>query len=142
MFRSCTYLTSATLNNWSVTASGSGYIDFDMFFSGCNKLETLSLSNWTFSKDIQCSSMFSGCSKLTTVDLSSWNVGIRNSSLMFDGCSLLTSINLSGFNFANCTNYTNMFRNVSTSCEIIVKDQANKDWFTNNFPSMTNVVIA
>ena len=52
-------------------------------------------------------------------------------------------IDVRNINFSEkFNNLWDTFNGVPTNCEIIVKNQASKDWFATNFPSMTNVVIA
>ena len=138
-------------------------------FSGCG-LEEIDFSNTSFASGITTfNSTFFNCTSLEEVNLETLGTctGANfNTAGMFNYCPSLKKINLSNFNattwatannmFRNCTSLEeldisnisttpnskqNMFENVPANCLIYVKDQSMKDWFTTNFPSLTNVVI-
>ena len=52
-----------------------------------------------------------------------------------------TQLDISSFTFNNVEEFSEMFDHFSTSCEILVKDEAAKTWINTNFPTLTNVKI-
>lgn len=109
-------------------------------FWGCSFLTDLNLGNPTFSNVTTMANMFNSCSRLTTIDLSSVNpTSSVNCYRMFNGCTSLTKIDMRSFDFTLISNFNQMFTNVPTNCLIIVADQTQKDWFTTNWSTLTNV---
>ena len=45
------------------------------------------------------------------------------------------------FGFSNVTSYTDMFRNIISTVELIVKDEEQKTWLTNKFTYLTNIKL-
>ena len=45
------------------------------------------------------------------------------------------------FDFSNVTSYTDMFRNIISTVELIVKDEEKKTWLTNKFTYLTNIKL-
>ena len=60
---------------------------------------------------------------------------------LFYQCSSLEQVDVSKLDFTLVTNFSNMLTNVPTDCLILVKDQTAVDWFTTNWPDLTNVQI-
>ena len=58
---------------------------------------------------------------------------------MFSGCKVLNHLDIRNFDFTKVTSYQNMFSQVPTDCEIIVKDDTAKTWITSKFTTLTNV---
>ena len=109
-------------------------------FWGCSSLTDLNLGNPTFSNVTTMANMFNSCSRLTTIDLSSVSpTSSVNCYRMFNGCTSLTKIDMRSFDFTLISNFNQMFTNVPTNCLIIVADQTQKDWFTTNWSTLTNV---
>lgn len=86
--------------------------------------------------------MFANCYNLKTLDLSNWvNLNYIQTNNMFDTCYQLEELDMSNFDFTMTYSTDNMFNLVPANCLIYVKDQTQVDWFTTNFPSLTNVQI-
>ena len=67
---------------------------------------------------------------------------VTSSYNMFIHCSALMYLDIRNFDFANATkltNYGNMFTNVPANCEIIVKDDAARDWVLTQRSDFTNI---
>ena len=137
-FLNCSKLTSIDLSNFDT----SNVTNMWAMFQGCSTLSTLVLSNFDTSNVTNMKSMFSYCSNLSSLDLSKFDTSnVTDMSYMFQNCSSLTNLDLSSFNFTKVTSYDFMFDSVSTSCEILVKDETAKTWINTNFPTLTNVKI-
>jgi surface protein len=83
-------------------------------------------------------------SGLTSLDLSSFDTpALTNTYRMFSGCTHLMFIDMRNMTFTNITYSLDMFgagaNAVPDNCEIIVKDQTQKNWITTNFSRLTNV---
>lgn len=90
---------------------------------------------------VNCNSMFSNINA-TKIDLSNFDPTVSfEGARMFQRCSNLTYLDISKIDFAKCNSSSYMFENVPSNCLIYVKDQTAKDWFTTNFPELTNIQI-
>lgn len=86
------------------------------------------------------SNMFLNASKVKKIDLSEFYIPyVQNITAMFRGCYSLEKLDIRTFIFSNFSIYGNLFTNVPTDCEIIVKDDEQKQWVNTNFSSYTNV---
>lgn len=135
-FQRCTSLVTINLTNFinSFVTNLSG------FFSACTSLTTINFSNCDFSNVSSTSSMFAGCSNLITLDLSMFENKTRVIvSNMFQNCTSLVHLDMRKFDFTKTSFSTTMFTGVPSTCEIIVKNDTQKAWFTTNWPSLTNV---
>ena len=138
MFTNCTNLKKViglskfNLNKVKTTAN---------MFQYASYIETIELTGSDVSKLTNSSYMFAGCSKVTSIDLSTWTTpNLTNTKAMFLGCSVLANLDMRNADFSKVTSsYSNMFYNVPTSCEIIVKDDTQKEWITSKFTTLTNV---
>lgn len=111
-------------------------------FDSCFDLETVDLSGLDTSNVTDMSSMFNACMSLTELDLSSFDTSkVTNTFRMFNQCTNLMYLNLSNADFSNVTLTTNMFAGIPANCEIIVKDQAAKDFVLDVRHNLTNVKI-
>lgn len=134
-FQGCTNLTSVP----SLTVS-SDVTTLRYMFRDCTNLIQVDFSNFDTSNVTRMDYLFADCKKITTIDLSSFvTENVSNITCMFSGCTSLQFIDLRKADFTNIGTKLNVFSNVPTNCLIIVKDTTQKDWFTTNFPSMTNV---
>lgn len=85
-------------------------------FKSCSNLETVDLSNASFSSTTDMSEMFRACYTMTSVILPSTSStqSVTNMSNMFSSCSALKTItNLDILNTSNVTNMANMFYSCS-----------------------------
>ena len=86
--------------------------------------------------------MFAYCYNLKTLDLSNWvNLNYIDIGNMFNTCYQLEELDMSNFDFTMTSYNSDTFNLVPANCLIYVKDQTQVDWFTTNFPSLTNVQI-
>lgn len=107
--------------------------------AGFNTKIDMSQSKFTVCTDF--SYMFYGNRNTPEIDLKSMNSTATsyNCSNMFQNCVSLEKIDMRSFDFTKISNRSNMFINVPTNCLIIVADNTQKDWFTTNFSTYTNV---
>lgn len=148
---SLTSLVSICYNNKKLTSiilpsnlgENGGYVGFERMLNSCSSLEEIDFSyiHCTVNSIAQ---MFASCSKLKRVDLRNFVNYFKPSVLnMFNGCTLLEHIDMRSWDFSEYTsNYASMLNSVPTTCEIIVKDEASKTWFSEKFPTYTNVKTA
>ena len=165
MFENCqaTNLDLSSFNTSNVT-------NMYRMFIGC-KAENIDVSNFDISNvTYTMEGMFRGCSNLVKLDASSFiNPKTTSIDRMFGECKKIEEINLSNLELQEGTSVTQMFyycQNltkldirkleltktvgdnaffmglVPTSCEIIVKNEAEKQWFSEHHPTYTNIVIA
>lgn len=136
MFYGCTKLTSVNFGNNDFQK----VTDANNMFRRCKSIVNLDLSNFVGTNISYMNLAFGECSSLETINLSNFaNTKQVSVSQMFYNCIALNNINMSSFDFTKTTNYTNMFQNVSKDCYILVKDEAQKNWFTTYQSRMTNV---
>ena len=147
MFYECRSITNLDLSNFDT----SNVTTMQSMFNHCGLLIpsgsylNLNIKDFNVSKVNNFFYMFNGC-KLQTLDLSGWELSNSlsiNMSSMFIYCNYLTHIDMRKMNFANVTNYNNMFGYASSGvpddCEIIVADDTQKTWITSKFSRLTNV---
>lgn len=114
----------------------------DSMFYGCDNVWDIDLSNFDTSKVTDMHNMFSECSSLTSLDLSSFDTSkVWYMAYMFTGCSTLHSLDISNFTFRSGVSTTDMFGGIPTNCEILVKDQAAKNFVLGVRSDLTNVQI-
>ena len=111
-------------------------------FRECVNLVKLDASSFTKSKTNSVEWMFGNCSSIEEIDLSNFEVneGV-NINQMFYNCPSLEKLDIRKFDITNTTGYNTFWMwTVPTNCEIIVKDSM-KEWFTENYPNYTNVIV-
>jgi surface protein len=140
MFNDCTYtLKKVNISNWVNSKNTS----LASMFWQCKRLTTLIAENTKISGTCQCNSMFEYCTDLVELDLSwLYRTGNNTINLMFGGCSKLQKLDIRNFDLSSVTTssyYTDAFKSVPTTCEIIVMNDACKTWMSEKFPTMTNV---
>ena len=140
MFSYCTKVTNLDLSGFNT----SQVTDMTFMFQGCSQLTSVDVSGFDTSNVTSMVRMFENCHKLTSLDLSSFHTpNLTACAKMFNSdvsttCELM-HIDMRNFDFTNVTLYTDMFTNVKTNCEIIVKDNTAKEWITSRFTTLTNV---
>lgn len=161
MYNGC-YSTSIDMSDWDITNVTSFYYTF----SG-SKITTYNFPNiHCTANNVNAKSMFMGIT-LTDLDLSSLYIDhLKDADYMFYGCTNLQNLDIRnikntttlgmGSMFFNCTSLAhldirglslsttsfsgiNVMKNVPTTCEIIVKDTAEKTFWNSYFSSYTNV---
>lgn len=159
MFQNASNLTTIKTGNW--TANNVAKLNYA--FQNCSKLTNLDLSSCSFKSLWNMACMCQNCSVLETLNLSSINTAINSierlgyncrylktidlSSLpmaytcssAFEYCTSLELLDMRSFDFSSISSRTRMFEGVPTDCEIIVKDDTQKEWFTTNYSTLTNV---
>lgn len=147
-FSGCTNLTTITNIENLVNSKATSLGDF---FQGCSSLTKLDLRGWDTTNVKTFSTMFKNCTNLTEIDMSSFTTGNDLTTLtsqvdMFYGCTNLTKIDMRNCTFSKLGNsFSNsMFGSdnstyVPANCLIIVKNNTEKNWFTNRFSRMINV---
>lgn len=114
--------------------------DTSNMFYGCQKLENLDINCIKTDNVTNMNSMFRNCYNLENLDLSSFNTtNVTNMTGMFQDCSSLKYLDIRNFTFDKVTAYRNMFNSVPTDCEIIVKDDTQRNWLKTNFSTLTNI---
>lgn len=115
-------------------------------FQKCRSITDLDLPQINAGSSVSCNynGMFDNCTALVNLNLPNLLIYNSNSNCasMFNGCTSLQHLDMRKFEFSKITNANyraGMFTGVPTDCEIIVKNSTEKDWFTTNFPSLTNV---
>ena len=90
--------------------------------------------------------MFYNRKKLTSLDLSSFETtSLTDCRAMFDACTSLMHLDIRKFDFTTVSQAgttvfgTSSSTGVPDNCEIIVKDQTQKDWILNKYSRLTNV---
>lgn len=118
---------------------------FRSTFGYCKRLLEANLSNFEATNVTTFAQMFRECSNIKRIDLSKMNpTTISDTSNMFNGCVSLEFLDIRSFEFSRSSNVISMFgenssKYIPLNCLIIVKDQTQKTWFSNTFPSLTNV---
>ena len=119
--------------------------DFDNVFSGCSSMVKADISSIVGENLEQINQAFVGCSSLTEVNMANLNPkALTKCSGLFSGCSSLMKVDIRNIDFTSITNFTdkvNTFNGVPSDCQIIVKDQANKDWVLGVRGDLNNVVV-
>ena len=99
MFDGCINLEKVTLNetwgDWDI---------YDFFFHNCFKLKEINgMENWKMNRATCISRMFLGCHSLESLDLSKWQTSnnLQTTEAMFYDCINLTDLNISNFNFTH-----------------------------------------
>lgn len=124
-----------------ITATGLTVITEPFYY--CQQLRTIEgLENWNIPNVTSLYRSFYSCANLTSLDLSSWNLTLKQSQYTFQGCSKLMRLDIRGLDYTGCTSYANLLTSVPSTCLIIVKDEANKQWFNSKFSAYTNVKTA
>ena len=116
--------------------------DMGNMFNGSVSITQIDLSNANMSNVANSmSGTFSNCSSLQTINFGSTHpiTKVTNISYIFSNSSQLRKIDMRLFDFSNVTNSTNAFAGVPNNCEIIVKDDTQKNWITSRFSNLTNV---
>lgn len=140
MFYSCTGLTEVDISG--LTNNDGKLQNLAYMFSGCSKLSSIIANGTKLYVTTHVGYMFQNCSSLVNLDLS-WLYTTYNlmTESMFQGCSKLQKIDIRNMMLykINTMSYSNMFKSVPTTCEIIVGTDADKTWMATNFASWTNV---
>lgn len=138
MFNYCQNLKS--LNTDGFDTSNVTNMQYMFYYNAM--LTELDLSHWDVKNVSNFNMMFYYCKGLKRLNLSTWksNASYINMDSFLRGCSKLEYLDMRNFDFTKVSNLSQMMsNNVPTTCEIIVKDDTQKEWWTTKFPSYTNV---
>lgn len=138
MFMWCGSLTILDVSNFDT----SNVTTMDGMFRECKNLINLDLSSFKTPKVKDMNYMFAQCNNLKEIDFSNFEaVEGLNINQMFYYCNNLEKLDIRKFDITNTTGYNEYWiYPVPTDCEIIVKESM-KEWFTENKPSYTNVIV-
>ena len=157
LFDRCEQLTSIDISSFDV----SNVTNMKQMFSNCKNLTALKLGNFATDSIIDTSSMFYHCEKLTGLDLSHMNTDevttmeqmfmgcyalqklsmdfnmskVTSTESMFRDCYVLEIVDFSHTDFSNVDSYSNMFHNIFSATQIIVKDTEAKEFIENAIDS-------
>lgn len=148
MFYQCSNIRTIKMPNFISAGNCSYYY----MFRSCQKLTTLDVSGWDTSNASNYNGMFMHCSSLTSLDLSSFTVRVGGnfSSVqnMFHGCTNLQHLDMRNWKFSSIPASASLSQMFGTSagvptipvdCEIIVKDDTEKNRLLTVYPTFTNV---
>lgn len=167
MFNNCRNLLELDLSNFNTSNVTSMFV----MFTGCSALEEVDLSSFDTQLVTDVSSMFADCAKIKRLDLQNFYtpaltaiqrmfynctdleyIDIRNMSMgtliysvnyLFYSCTSLQHLDVRSFDFTTARGGTSAFNGVPANCEIIVKDDAVRDWIlansTNGFTNIKTV---
>lgn len=128
---------------YSKVTCGSNVTELEETYGYCGNAVSIDASGYNTENVYTFNSMFVNCKSLASLDLSNFVCGNNASiSQMFSGCNSLQHLDMRNFEFSkitNSSNYRSAFNGVPTTCEIIVKDDTEKQWFATNFSNLTNV---
>lgn len=116
---------------------------FNNMFLG-TKLKNLDLSFFDISSATDIRGMFYECRQLESLDCSSFEYNgynkVNNLQLMFYQCTSLKHLDIRKMVLNDVRSDINLFvSGVPTDCEIIVKDDTEKTWWSSKYPTYTNV---
>lgn len=118
----------------------SNITNMNFMFAYCTSLTSLDVSHFDTTNVTNMYYMFINCSSLTRLDLSSfYTPNLTDFGRIFSGCTSLQFLDIRNFDFSNATVDATAFADVPKDCEIIVKDDAMKEWFNGWYTTLTNV---
>jgi surface protein len=130
-FSNCDSLISIDVSNFDTSQVTTMY----MLFYKDSSLTNLELSNFNTSKVTTMDSMFDSCSSLTSLDVSNFDTSkVTNMSNMFYMCNSLINLDISNFNTGKVTDISQMFYNCSSLTNL---DLSNFN--TSNVTDMNNI---
>ena len=113
---------------------------YKMFNNAIGGPTTLDLSHFRTSNVTSTVYMFWSYHTLTSLILNGFDTSnVTNMSQMFRGCSKLMYLDIRTFTFDKVTSSAYIFDGIPADCEIIVKDDAAKQWVLNQNNALTNV---
>ena len=139
MFYGCSNLKSVNFGTMEL----SNVTSIDCLFGRCTSLETIDLTPLTGCSPTNGYGLFSDCTLLKRIDLSPIDLSkLTSITHMLMNCVNLEFADLSSIDFGGKNPSREFFMtDVPDTCEILVKDQASKDWFSNYMSRFTNVKI-
>lgn len=106
MFQGCERLETLDLSDFD-TASA---VDMSAMFYGCKQLDRLDISGFDTSGVRSMRHMFTSCASMVRLDLSNFSTpALTDMKAMFDSCRKLESVDMTGFDTARVTDMSNLF---------------------------------
>ena len=139
MFLWCGNLISLDISSFDT----SNVTNMMLMFRECISLEKLDISNFKTLKVTSMDDMFASCRSLKELNYSNFEAidGLSISNMFYE-CRSLKKLDIRKFDITNTTGHSALWMsNVPVSCEIIVKNETIKQWFAENHPSYTNIII-
>ena len=85
---------------------------------------------------------FTSCENLKSIYFGNYNTEkLTSTTYTFVNCTSLEYLDISGLSFNNVTSNTQMFKDIPADCQILVKDQAAKNFVLSARSDLTNVQI-
>lgn len=133
--QNCNKLKEINMSNCDLSSSTNPSIN------GHGALEKLILKNLKLNSSItDFSYIGSNCRNLKFADLSGIVLpNLTNINAFFNNATSLEYLDIRDLDFLNVTNPYKPFGSIPTNCEIIVKDNANRDWILNYRSDLTNI---
>ncbi|MBQ6093954.1 MAG: BspA family leucine-rich repeat surface protein, partial [Lachnospiraceae bacterium] len=129
------FYTSDHLTSVKLSGATEELTNMSEMFIHCDKLETVTFTNFDSSNVTDMSRMFMGCEALTSPSVAGLNTSsVTTMESMYEDCKKLTSFNMTGFSTARVTTFKEMFRNSGiTSVNASLFDTANATDFSYMF---------
>lgn len=112
-------------------------------FNYCRSLKELDLTDWVSDKVTNLQNFCANCGLLERIVMPNVDgTNLTNVGFLFDECTSLKYIDIRNLHFTQITNYTyyrDAFSNVPSDCEIIVADDAERNWIKGKFSKLTNI---
>lgn len=114
--------------------------DMSYFAHRCYKIKRLDLKNFESPALVTFINAFAECSDLEYLDIRNMVLDkVKNISYLFDNCTKLMYLDIRSFDFSTITSKINTFRNMPSTCEIIVKDDTARNWILSRRSDFTNI---
>lgn len=127
-FSGCEKLKKINISNCVM----SNIVDMSCMFQDCKALTQLNVENWNTQNVTDMSFMFQHCKALTELNVYNWNISnVKNLIAMFDGCEALSTLNVSNWNTQNAVDISFMFQDCKALTQLNVEN-----WKTNNVKTM------
>lgn len=108
-------------------------------FQRCNSLIKLDLSSFNTQNVTDMNTMFKACTSLKELNIGNFNTqNVEKMSEMFYDCAKLEKLDIRNFDMTNVTIYYNIFRGVTTNCNIILNNKMSQ-WMDDNGWSSLNM---
>ena len=136
MFQACEKLEEI---NFGKTFYTDNVESMQYMFQRCNSLIKLDLSNFNTQNVTYMSTMFKACTSLKELNIGNFNTqNVEKMDEMFYDCAKLEKLDISNFDMTNVTNYGNIFKGVTTNCNIILNNKMSQ-WMDDNGWSSLNM---
>ena len=119
VFRDCTNIKNINIDGWNPKLSEIGWM-----FGGCQKLESMDLSNFDISEVTYFDGLFYNARSLKNVNISTWNpTSVNTIAKIFSHNFALETVDMSNFDFDDNTIITNALYGVKENATFKVKNE-------------------